>query len=112
LSWAKDETPTPEHTQEAARVALDHVAASFRSRWRDLYEAQRREAAHVAGLGNNIFERAAFVFWNSRSTVSRPLLRKESRHWLRVIGRTLKSWRLSRKPVVATPQLICGPRTS
>lgn len=68
-----------DNTKQASEVALAHVRDRFRSRWRDLYEAQEREAKHVAQLLDRPLERAVYVFLNSeRLGNGRPLKPKEA----------------------------------
>jgi hypothetical protein len=49
----------------ASHVALGHVRERFRSRWRDLYDAQEQEAKLVGKLLDKPLERAVYVFVNS-----------------------------------------------
>jgi hypothetical protein len=68
-----------QNTLQASEVALDHVRERFRSRWRDLYEAQIREARHVGQLLDKPLERAVYVFVNSeRLGNGRALTPKEA----------------------------------
>lgn len=65
-------------TEAAANVALDYTKARFKPRWKELYEAQRQEVAHVGKIQGNLFERAVFVFWNAeRLAGSKPLSFRE-----------------------------------
>lgn len=65
-------------TEAAANVALDHTKARFKPRWKELYEVQRQETAHVGKIQVNLFERAVFVFWNAeRLAGSKPLSFRE-----------------------------------
>ncbi len=54
-----------ENAKQACHVALAHVRERFRSRWRDLYEAQNQEAKYVGQLLDKPIERAVYVFVNS-----------------------------------------------
>lgn len=66
-------------TQEASQVALEHVRDRFKSRWRDLYKAQRDEWKHVERIQANPLERAVYVFVNSeRLGNGRPLTMRET----------------------------------
>lgn len=68
-----------ENTKQASKVALDHVRERFRSRWRDLYDAQKQEAKHVGQLLDKPLERAVYVFVNSeRLGNGRALTPKET----------------------------------
>lgn len=61
-------------TEAATTVALDYTKSHFKGRWRDLYDVQRQETAHVRGIQGNLFERAVYVFLNSeRLGGSKPL---------------------------------------
>lgn len=50
---------------EACHVAIDYVRDRFKSRWRDLYKAQRDEWKYVERIQANPLERAVYVFVNS-----------------------------------------------
>jgi hypothetical protein len=50
---------------EACHVAIDYVRDRFKSRWRDIYEAQRIEWKHVERIQHSPLERAVYVFVNS-----------------------------------------------
>ena len=52
-------------SRQAAKVAIDYVRDRFKSRWRDLFEAQRIEMAHVNRIADKPLERAVYVFVNS-----------------------------------------------
>ncbi|NBU58940.1 MAG: hypothetical protein EBS23_04040 [Betaproteobacteria bacterium] len=68
-----------ENTRQASHVALAHVRERFRSRWRDLYEAQSQEAKRVGQLLDKPLERAVYVFVNSeRLGNGRALTPKEA----------------------------------
>lgn len=65
-------------SRAATRVATEHVADRFRSRWRELFSEQRTESARIAGMQGNIFERACFVFSNlQRLGAHKPLTWKD-----------------------------------
>lgn len=51
--------------RQAAQIALDYVRKRFKSRWRDLFEAQRMEMAHLNRIADKPMERAVYVFVNS-----------------------------------------------
>lgn len=66
------------NSRAATRVATDHVADRFRSRWRELFAEQRTENARIAGMQGNIFERACYVFSNlHRLGAHKPLTWKD-----------------------------------
>lgn len=68
VTWSRHRDEQAVLTREAkaaATIASDFVRDRFKSQWRDLYRAQRQEAAHVVGIQGNLFERAVFVFKNS-----------------------------------------------
>jgi hypothetical protein len=68
-----------ENTKQASQVALDYVRERFRSRWRDLYDAQKQETRKVGQLLGNPLERAVYVFINSeRLGNGRELTPKEA----------------------------------
>lgn len=50
---------------EACQVAREYVRARFKSRWRDIYDAQRVEWKHVERIQDNPLERAVYVIVNS-----------------------------------------------
>lgn len=50
---------------EACHVARAHVRDRFKSRWRDLYAAQKAEWKHVERIQANPLERAVYVIVNS-----------------------------------------------
>lgn len=50
---------------QACHVAIDYVRDRFKSRWRDLHEAQRKEWKYVERIQHNPLERAVYVFVNS-----------------------------------------------
>lgn len=54
-----------QNAKQAAGVAIDYVRDRFKSRWRDLYEAQRIEKKHVEYIQDKPLERAVFVIVNS-----------------------------------------------
>jgi len=68
-----------ENTRQASQVALDHVWERFRGRWRDLHDAQRKEAKFVGRILDKPLERAVYVFVNSeRLGNGRALTPKEA----------------------------------
>lgn len=52
-------------SKEACQVARAYVKDRFKSRWRELYEAQRIEWTHVERIQGNPLERAVYVIVNS-----------------------------------------------
>lgn len=52
-------------TLEACQIARDYVRDRFRSRWRDLYEGQRKEWKHLEYIQDKPLERAVYLFVNS-----------------------------------------------
>lgn len=52
-------------TKEASQIAMEHVKERFKSRWRELYTAQRVEWKHVERIQDNPLERAVYIFVNS-----------------------------------------------
>jgi len=68
-----------ENAKQASHVALTHVRERFKSRWRDLYDAQKQEAKYVGQLLDKPLERAVYVFVNSeRLGNGRALTPKET----------------------------------
>ena len=68
VTWSKhrdERNALREDTKSAFVVAAEYVQARFRSRWTDLYEAQREENRHLARIQMNPAERAIFVIKNS-----------------------------------------------
>lgn len=57
---------------EACQVARDYVKDRFKSRWRELYEAQRVEWKHVERIQDKPLERAVYVFVNSERLGNGP----------------------------------------
>jgi hypothetical protein len=51
--------------EEACGIAIDHVKDRFKSRWRDLYDAQRKEWKHLRSIEDKPLERAVYVIVNS-----------------------------------------------
>lgn len=65
-------------TESAADTAIAHVRDRFKSRWNDLFEAQRIECAHVADIQSSPLDRAVYVIVNSeRLGNGAPLKAKE-----------------------------------
>lgn len=58
----------------AAQVATDHVRGRYKHLWRELYDQQRKENAHLRQIEGNIFERAVYVFQNSERLGNGPPL--------------------------------------
>jgi len=50
---------------EASEIARDYVRGRFKSRWRELYEVQRKEWKHLEYIQDKPLERAVYVFVNS-----------------------------------------------
>lgn len=50
---------------QACHVAIDHVRDRFKSRWRELHEAQRKEWKYLEYIQDKPLERAVYVFVNS-----------------------------------------------
>ncbi len=59
-------------TGEASQVARDYVKDRFKSRWREMYEAQRIERKHVERIQDKPLERAVYVFVNSERLGNGP----------------------------------------
>ena len=74
--------------RSATGVALAYLHDRFKSRWRDLYEAQRLEAVHVKSIQSSPLERAVYVMMNAHRLGSVRTLSKKDQ--LRLIASPTK----------------------
>ena len=67
-----------ENTKARVHAAREHVRATYKPKWRNLYYSQKKEARYVKAISGNLFERAVYVFTNRErlGTGTRPLDRR------------------------------------